>query len=361
VFVRVLTEDGTHGIGEASLEYHEEIVVAAVNRLARELVGKSAAQIEHLWQIMVRGGFWRGGAVLMSAVSGIEQALWDLKGKRAGMPVYELLGGSCREHVALYANGIRGTSPEDCARSARGILALGFTAMKLTAPFGTAFPVDGSGPIARAVDIVAAVREAVGPGTRLAIDVHGRLSASMSIRLARALEPYDIWFLEEPVIPEDPAGIEQVARATTIPVAAGERIHSRWGFRSLLDRRAVALIQPDVAHCGGIAEARRIASMAELDQVGFAPHNPLSPLNTIASAHVALATPNFVALECLVDDVPWRQEILNEPLHVHNGALTLPGRPGLGVDLNLEACRAHPFRPVERPVARHPDGSFSEW
>jgi galactonate dehydratase len=360
VFVRIITEEGATGLGEATLEYHEDLVARAVSDLGRVIRGLDSGRIEQIWQRLYRGGFWRGGPVLMSAISGIDQALWDLKGKAAGMPVYELLGGACRDYVTLYANGPRGTTADDLARSARQICDHGFGKMKLAA-IGPNLDVEAGPAIGRTVDIVRAVRDAVGPVVGIAVDAHGRFSPAMAIRLARQLEPLDIWFLEEPALPENPNGIAAIAAATTIPIAAGERLHSRWDFRPLIESSAIALAQPDLAHCGGISEGRRIAAMAEVHQIGLAPHNPMSPVNTLASAHVAMTSPNFVALEYLVDDVAWRDEIFDLPLAVADGILRVPDRPGLGIDLNLDASAAHPPEPVTRPGYTHADGAVAEW
>jgi galactonate dehydratase len=360
VFVRLTTEGGLTGLGEATLEYFEDVVASTVARMGDVIRGIDASKIEHIWQRLYRGGFWRGGPVLMSAISGIEQALWDLKGKAAGMPVYDLLGGACRDDVELYANGPRGTSPDELAASAVRIRDQGYAGLKLAAA-GPVLPVDGPSAIHRTAADVAAIRSAVGPGMRIAVDAHGRYAPAMTVKLARALEPLDIWFVEEPVLPENPHALARIAAATSIPLAAGERLHSRWDFEPFLASGALALIQPDLAHCGGIAEGRRIAALAELHQAGLAPHNPMSPVNTAASAHLAMATPNFVALEYLVDDVPWRDALLKEPLDIRDGRLTLSDRPGLGIELDLEACRAHP--PVERPwpAFEYPDGAVAEW
>ncbi|MDQ6793301.1 MAG: galactonate dehydratase [Chloroflexota bacterium] len=360
VFVMITTDDGVTGVGEATLEYHEETVAAAVSQLGQAIRGVDASRIEWIWQRLYRGGFWRGGPVLMSAISGIDQALWDIKGKTAGMPVYELLGGACRDYVSLYANGPRGATTAELATSAASLTDRGFSAMKLAAA-GPVLAVDDESAIDRTRQDVAAIRDAVGSGVRIAIDAHGRYSPAMVVRLARALEPLDVWFLEEPVLPENSEALARVAASTTIPLALGERLHSRWDFRPFIEGGFLALAQPDLAHCGGISEGRRIASLAELHQVGFAPHNPMSPVNTAASAHLAMATPNFVALEYLVDEVEWASELLAEPLDVRDGRLVLSDRPGLGIELNVEACRAHPPTDVRRPGFDHVDGAVAEW
>ena len=360
VLVLVDTDEGVRGLGEATLEGKAETIVSAVGELARLVHGEDPSRIQHLWQVMYRHSFWRGGPVLMSAISGIEQALWDIAGKVAGRPVYDLLGGACRDRIPLYANGPRGNAPEEYADSARAIVAAGFTAMKV-APLEPTLPVDSSVTIRRAAAVVGAIRDAVGPDVAIGVDVHGRLSPAMSIRLARELEPIDIWFLEEPVLPENAAAMADVARATSIPIATGERLFTKWGFREIVELRAAALLQPDVSHCGGILEARLIGAMGELSFAGLSPHNPLSPVNTVASAHVGMATPNFVALEWVFDNPPWTQEILTEPLAIRDGHLELPRTAGLGIELNLDACRAHPYRPVDLPAFWQADGAVADW
>ncbi len=360
VFVHVHTDEGLTGVGEATLEGQSDSVVAALGELEQVAVGKDARRIQHLWQEIYRHSFFRGGPIRMSALSGLEQALWDIKGKAAGQPVYELLGGACRDRVKLYANGPRGESLEELAASAERISSDGFRALKFS-PIDATAPVAGSSTIRDAAARVEAVREAVGADVEIAIDVHGRLSPAMSIQLARAIEKYDIWFLEEPALPENAKALAQIARATHIPIATGERLFTKWGFREILELGACALVQPDLAHCGGIFEARLIAAMAETHYTGFAPHNPLSAVNTAASAHVAMATPNFVALEWVFDH-PWRDGLLTEPLEISDGYLSAPRRPGLGIQLDLDACRELPAQSASSlPGFWHEDGAVADW
>lgn len=369
VFVRILTDEGIIGIGEATVEWHTSSVVAAVDEIGELLIGEDPSRIEHIWQKMYRGRRFRGGPVVMSAISGLEVALWDIKGKVLNTPIYELLGGSCRESIPVYANAPFGTSRQELVDGALGVMLLGFDALKFC-PIHTVLEVDDPLLIREAADTVAAVRAAVGPTTRLAIDVACRLSPAMAIQFARAVEEFDIWFLEEPIRAENPEALALVARATTIPIAAGEQLYTRWNFRELFSRHAVSLVQPDVAHCGGIAETRRVAAMAEISYVGFAPHNPLSPVNTAASAHVAMATPNFVTLEYKVEAslpwlpdaaAPWRDSILQTPLELRDGALRLPRAPGLGVELDLETCRRHPARSRKPTFPQQRDGALAEF
>ena len=308
---------------------------------------------------MYRHSFWRGGPVIMSAISGIEQALWDITGKAAGIPVYALLGGACRDRIRLYANGPSGTSPDEYAESARRIAEEGFTALKV-APLEPTLPVDSSVTIRRATEVVAAIRAAVGADMAIGVDVHGRLSPAMSIRLARELEPLDIWFLEEPVLPENAAAMADVARATSIPIATGERLFTKWGFREVLELRAASLLQPDVSHCGGILEARLIAAMGEVAYAGLGPHNPLSPVNGIASAHVGMASPNFVALEWVVDNPPWTKDMLARPCDPGRLARA-PGTTRARHRARPRGLREHPYRAVDLPPFWHEDGAVADW
>jgi galactonate dehydratase len=360
LFVVVGTDEGLTGVGEGSLPGHPRAVAAAVEEYEEYVVGEDPARIQHLWQVMYRQPFFRGGAVAFSAMSAIEQALWDIKGKVAGLPVYELLGGRCHERIKLYANGPGGETTEELADSARALVERGFTAMKtgLEVPV---LPVQGDDLFARAADHIETLRNAVGDAVEIAWDAHGRLTPAMSIKLARALEPYNIWFLEEPALPENPKALSQVARSTTIPVATGERLFTKWAFREVLELGAAALLQPDVSHCGGVLEARAIAAMAEVYYCGFAPHNPLGPINTIVSAHVAMASPNFVALEICTYADDWTRELLTEPVEFVGGYLELSDEPGWGVELDVELCRSHPYKPYKLPILRHPSGAIADW
>jgi galactonate dehydratase len=360
LFVVVETDEGLSGVGEGSLPGHPLAVAAAVEEYREYLVGEDPARIQHLWQLMYRQPFFRGGAVTLSAMSAIEQALWDIKGKVADLPVYELLGGRCHDRIKLYVNGPSGATLEEIADSARSLVERGFSAMK-TSMDVPVLPVQGDGFFGRAAEQLEALRDAVGPEVEIAWDAHGRLSPAMSIKLARALEPYNVWFLEEPALPENVKGLAQVARATSIPVATGERLFTKWAFRDVLELGAAALLQPDLSHCGGVLEARAIAAMAEVYYCGFAPHNPLGPVNTIVSAHVAMASPNFVALETCLYPPEWTRELLTEPLEFTDGYLELSDKPGWGVELDVELCRAHPYRPYKLPILQHPSGAIGDW
>jgi galactonate dehydratase len=309
---------------------------------------------------MYRQPFFRSGAVTLSAMSAIEQALWDIKGKVAGLPVYDLLGGRCHDRIKLYANGPGGESLGEYADSGRSLVDEGFTAMK-TGISTPVRPVQGDGVVREAARRFEALREAVGDDVEIAFDAHGRFTPAMAIKLAHALEPYGVWFLEEPALPENAKALAQVARATSIPIATGERLFTKWAFREVLELGAAALLQPDLSHCGGVLEARAIAAMGEVHYCGFAPHNPLGPINTIVSAHVAMASPNFIALEVCLYPPEWTKELLHEPLAIRDGWLELSDAPGWGVELDVERCRAHPYAPYKLPILAHPSGAVADW
>jgi galactonate dehydratase len=360
LFVVVDTDEGVSGVGEGSLPGHPLSVAAAVEEYREYVVGEDPARIQHLWQVMYRQPFFRGGAIAFSALSGIEQALWDIKGKVASLPVYELLGGRCHDRIKLYANGPSGVSAEEVADSARSLVEDGFNAMKtgLDVPV---LPIQGDAFCRRAAEHLESLRNAVGEDVEIAWDAHGRLSPAMSIKLARELEAYNIWFLEEPALPENAKALAQVARATSIPIATGERLFTKWAFREVLELGAAALLQPDLSHCGGVLEARAIAAMAEVYYCGFAPHNPLGPVNTIASAHVGMASPNLVALEICLYAEDWTRGLLTDPLEFRDGYLELSDAPGWGIELDVELCRGHPYQPHKLPILRHPSGAIADW
>jgi galactonate dehydratase len=346
-FVRVMTDAGIYGWGEATLEGKEKAVEAAIHEIDRYLVGQDPFAIERHWHHLYEVPFWRGGPVLNSAISAIDQALWDIKGKALGVPVYELLGGAAHDTIRYYANGWFGGSntAADYAERAQRAVSRGATALKWD-PFGDASLFIDTPAVHAVVEGVAAVREAVGPDVDLLIEVHGRLSPANAIRVAKLLEPYDPFFYEEPVPPEHMAELALVARSISIPVASGERAFTKHDFRPMFEAQAVAYCQPDPCHAGGITETKKIAAMAEAYHVGFAPHNPNGPVATRVCQHLAAACPNFTILEWLPEDVPWRDDLMGGPFETNpDGTMPLPKGPGLGIDLNLDVLRAHPYEP----------------
>lgn len=348
VFLELETDTGTVGVGEATLEGKEQAVTGAIADLSRIFLGRDPTDIEALWQEMYRNGFWSGGPVMLTAISAIEMACWDITGKRLGEPVYNLLGGRVRARVPVYANGwyFGAQTPEEFAERAREMVARGFRALKWD-PFGRAGLVLRSEEAEAAVANVAAVREAVGGDTQLFIEVHGRLSPADAIQMARRLERFNPAWYEEPVPPENLDALAQVARAISIPVATGERLYTKYDYARLLPLCAAAVIQPDVCHAGGILETKKIAAMAEAWYVGVAPHNPNGPVAAAATMQLAANLPNLRILELFIADPPWRDAVATPPLVVEDGMLTVSGRPGLGVTLDHAVLAAHPYEPCD--------------
>ena len=361
VFVLIETDGGITGLGEASLGGQTHAVRGAVRDLEPLLLGADPGRIEHLWQQAYRHAFWRGGVTFLSALAGVEVALWDIKGQALGVPIHALLGGRVRDRIRAYANGPRGETPEEVARSAADLVARGFTALKF-APFGATPHLVPRRVIDAAVATTRAVREAVGPDVELMIDAHGRLSPAAAVRAADALAPFGIMFFEEPCLPEHAPSLIRLARRLPIPVAVGERHATRWAVDDLLASRTIAVLQPDIVQTGGIAEARRIAALAEAHFVAVAPHNPWSWVNTVASLHLDAVTPNFLIQEVLTEPEPWKDAIVIEPPVMDGeGFFAPPAAPGLGI--RLDEAAAERFPPVEgRPPALwHPDGSVADW
>src|SRR5215203_5180051 len=364
IFIEVVTDAGITGIGEASLEGKTRAVVGAINDIKEYLIGKDATRIEHHWQTIYRHSFWRGGFVVGSAISGIEQALWDILGKALGVPVHELLGGRVRDRVRLYANGPRGDTTEEVVESCLRLVEAGWDALKL-APFEAVPGVAGQRELREARRRMRLIRDAVGPEVDVLIDCHGRLSPTSAVQMAQALEEFDIFFFEEPVLPEDPAAMAEVAARISIPVATGERLFTKWGFRDVLALGAAHVLQPDLAHCGGIWEGRKIAAAAEAHYVGVAPHNPYSWLLTRASIQLDFSIPNFTIQEFLVDHPPEVERLFAERFTwLPGGWVEPPTLPGLGIELDWDAIRAHeqlPYTRTYQPSLWHVDGSVADW
>ena len=336
LFVKVSTDEGLVGYGEASNA--ARIAVAAVEELGCRLVGLDPSRIEQHWQFLYRTYHnVRGGPIATAAISGIEIALWDVKGKSLGVPVYELLGGRCRDRLKSYANGWShgADEPQVVAESAVGAVGLGYGALKWD-PFGPVNNIIEPEQLRKSIAQVRAVREAVGPNVELLIEAHGKLNVNNAIRAGRMLEELDPYWFEEPVDPENVEAMAKVAAEINIPIATGERLYTKFGFRELLARQAADIIQPDVCHTGGILETKKIAAMAEAHYVPVAPHNPFGPINTAAAMQVDTCTPNFLIQEMIVRHLPVYRNILTEPLELHDGYLEIPTRPGLGFGLNEE-------------------------
>jgi len=362
VFVKVQTEEpGLYGWGEASLTA-PRAVAGAVADLAELIVGQDASRTAHLWQTMFRQLFYKGGVVTMSAISGIEQALWDIKAKALGVPLYEMLGGRVRDRVRAYDHlirwmlGLDWNLPEAWAEAARRSVNDGFDAIKIY-PVPPGRPLEGRAAVDEAVRFTSAVRGAVGDEVDLLIDMHGRTSPHMAILYADALAPFRPMFLEEPCQPEFAAATRTVSRASHIPIATGERLTNRWEFRTILEQLGCAVVQPDACNCGGISEFLRIAADAETHFVSVAPHNPSGPVATATTVHLSLVIPNLLIMEQLREDVPWRNELVDTPLVPKDGHFDLPSGPGIGVDVIEEVARAHPFQPRAPYRSYAPDGA----
>jgi galactonate dehydratase len=357
LFVQVYTDEGLVGLGEATMRARELAIAAAIQEMGRFLAGRDPRRIEAIYQLMYDDFHWRGGPVLTSALSGLEIALWDILGQSLGVPIHQLLGGPCHDRVRCYANGwfVDASTPDEFARRAADAVARGFTALKWN-PFHGVHGWISSAQLRAVVEEVRAVREAVGDGVDLLIECHGLLDPRSAVLVARELEPYRLFWLEEPVPPENVKATADVRQRSPIPVATGERLFTKFGFVDVLERQAADVIQPDVTHAGGFLETRKIAAMAEAHFVSVAPHNSNSPVATAATLHLDACLGNFLIQELPTDEVPWRDELLLEPVEgVAGGALSLPARPGLGTRLNEKVAAAHPYQPADVPPVVTPE------
>ncbi len=368
LFLRVETDDGLVGWGEPVVEGRAKTVRAAVDELMTTyLLGEDPASIEDHWQTMYRGGFYRGGPVLMSAIAGIDQALWDIKGKRFGAPIYDLLGGRARDRIRVY-QWIGGDRPAEVGAAAAEKVDEGFTALKMNAT-SELRRIDTPRTVQAACDRLAEVRDSVGADVDIGVDFHGRATKSMAKRLASALEPYEPMFIEEPVLPEHNDALPEIAAHTTIPIATGERMFSRWDFKEVFEGGVVDVIQPDLSHAGGITEVKKIAAMAETYDVALAPHCPLGPIALAACLQVDFCSPNALIQEQSLNihyntngDV---LDYLADPnvFSYEEGYVNVPEAPGLGIELDDEFVRtqADTATSWHNPVWRHDDGSIAEW
>ena len=357
VFVKLYTDEGIDGVGEATLEWKTLTVVSALEELERVLVGENPFRTDALIEQLHRDSYWRTGAVFRTALGAIDAALLDIKGKALGVPVYELLGGQQRDRVDCYANHwfFGAVDPDDYAARARDAVAMGYRALKWD-PFEDADLEMTPQQRRRTVDIVAAVRAAVGPDIDLMLDVHGRLNVPTAIAMCRALEPYGLRWIEEPTPPENIDALAEVRRHSPVPIAAGERFFEPSRFAEALAKNAVDVLQPDVSHAGGLSETKRIAHLAHTHLIPVAPHNPVGPVMNAMTLHTAVSIPNMSIFETVSVDVPWRRELVRETLVFENGALLAPKAPGLGVELIEEACARFPYEATNLPLY---DGSMN--
>jgi len=344
-FVKIETDEGLHGYGEASIGLHENAVMGIIDDLNESLLGRNPLDIESLCHDLYRDSYWRSGPVLTSALAGLEMACWDIKGKMLGQPVWQLLGGQCRDRVRCYANAwfVPAKTPEEFAAKAREAVSRGWKALKWD-PFGSLYRDITGSELHASIRCVEAVREAVGPTIDLMIEGHGRFNVESAVRIAEALRPLGVLWFEEPLFPELFEGMSHLRRRVPLPLAAGERIYNRYQAREFLAAGCVDFFQPDISRVG-IREIRLMAGMADAAGVGFCPHNPMGPITNIATLHVAACTPNFFLLETMANDVPWRAEISDEEIRVEDGQMLIPTRPGLGIELNEAELEKHPPKP----------------
>ena len=367
LFVRIDTDAGISGWGEPIVEGRAHTVAAAVEELSDYLIGKDPRHIEDHWNVLYRGGFYRGGPILMSALAGLDQALWDIHGKALGVPVHSLLGGPVRERMRVYS-WIGGDRPADTARAAKEAVSRGFTAVKMNATEEVQF-VDTHDKVSKVLENVQAVRDAVGPGVGLAVDFHGRVHKPMAKVLMRELSPFGLMFIEEPVLSEHLECIPELAALSPAPIALGERLYSRFDFKRVLQTGGVDILQPDPSHSGGITETRKIAAMAEAYDVAIALHCPLGPIALAANLQLDAVCYNaFIQEQSLGIHYNASNDLLDylvdrTPFDYQEGFVTIPDGPGLGIEINQayvdeRAAEGHRWR---NPIWRHADGSVAEW
>ena len=367
LFLKITTDEGIVGWGEPVIEGKASTVRTAVEELMENLIGKNPMNIEDHWNMMYRSGFYRGGPILMSAIAGIDQALWDIKGKFYNAPIHQLLGGKARDKMRVYS-WIGGDRPADVGIAAQKMMSSGFTAVKMNATEELQY-VDSFAKIDQAVERVATVREAVGKHFDIGIDFHGRVHKPMAKILAKELEAFHPMFIEEPVLPENNEALREIANHVAIPIATGERMFSRWQFKNILHDGYVDIIQPDVSHAGGITECKKIISMAEAYDVAAAPHCPLGPIALAACLQVDATCHNaFIQEQSLGIHYNQGSDLLDYLLEkdvfkYENGFVKIPEGPGLGIEINEEhvrklAATGHNWR---NPLWRHEDGSVAEW
>lgn len=366
-FVEISTDEGLSGWGEAVLEGRAGTVQACVNELKEYLIGADPSRIEDIWTVLYRGGFYRGGGILMSAISGIDQALWDIKGKWFGAPVYQLMGGACRDRMRVYS-WIGGDRPERTGAAALEKKNAGFTAVKMNATEELQY-LDSYKKLDAVLERVNAIRESCGKDFGIAVDFHGRVHKPMAKILAKKLEEFDLMFIEEPVLCENMEEFPKIAAACNIPIATGERLYSRWDFKRLLKIGGVDIIQPDLSHAGGLTEVKKIAAMAEAYDVALAPHCPLGPvalaacLNVDATCHNAVIQEQSIGIHYNVGKSVLDYVTNPKDFAFAEGCVQLPVQPGLGVQVNKALVQQENETPHawKNPVWRHADGSVAEW
>ncbi|API92988.1 galactonate dehydratase [Virgibacillus pantothenticus] len=367
LFLKIETDEGFVGWGEPIIEGRALTVKAAVEELMEYLIGKDPQRIEDHWNLLYRSGFYRGGPILMSAIAGIDQALWDIKGKYYNAPIYQLLGGKCRDKIKVYS-WIGGDRPSEVVTAAKEVVDQGFTALKMNATEELQY-IDSHQKMDQVIERISAVRDAVGSSIGIGIDFHGRVHKPMAKILAKELEPFHPMFIEEPVLPENNEALREIANHVTIPIAVGERMFSRWQFKPLLKDGYVDIIQPDLSHAGGITECKKIISMAEAFDVAAAPHCPLGPIALAACLQVDATSHNaFIQEQSLGIHYNVESDLLDyvvdkDVFKYENGYVYISNKPGLGIEIDEEHVKRMATKSVNwrNPVWRHEDGSIAEW
>jgi galactonate dehydratase len=367
LFLKLTTADGTVGWGEPVVEGRADTVEACIRELETHIIGHPANKIEDFWQMIYRGGFYRGGPVLMSALSGIDQAMWDIKGKSLSVPVYELLGGAVRDKVRIYG-WVNAETPEALAEATRKRMADGFTAVKFNAVEKMEW-IDSPRKVKEAAAKIAAIREVGGDDLLIGVDLHGRVHKGQAKAIAKALEPYHPLFLEELVLAENNEALKSLHDYTSTPIATGERMFSRWDFKRVLEEGSVDILQPDLSHAGGITEVKKIATMAEAYDVAIAPHCPLGPISLAAALQI-----DFNCINALIQETSLGihynvgadlVDYLKDPdgFGLRDGYVPLMTKPGLGIEIDEEKVReaAKIGHSWKNPIWRNEDGSVAEW
>ncbi len=358
VFIKVYTDCGIDGVGEATLEYKEKALLGAVEHIKEYLTGQNPLDIEKHWHNIYRDAYWRGGPVLMSALSAIDMALWDILGKHLNVPVYQLLGGRCNDKVRIYVNGwfAGAKTPQEFAEKAKNAVKRGVTAMKWD-PFGKNYMNISNKDLNTALECIGAVRDVVGDEIDLLIEGHGRFNIPTAIKIAKELEQFKPMFFEEPVPPDNLDALKAVRDKSPVAVSAGERLYTRWDYKEMFEKGCADYIQPDISHAGGIMELKKLAAEAEHRYLGFAPHNPSGPVANAATLNIAACCPNFSILEIMYSDVDYRKDLTDEQLEYKDGYITIPNKPGLGIEINEEECLKHPY---QVHTLRHYTGALTD-
>ena len=359
-FVKVHTDEGLYGIGEAYSCGPDKATVEVIRDFEEWLIGRDPRDIEGLWQLMYAGSRFPGGMVVNAAISGIEHALWDIAGKAANVPVYRLVGGKCRDKIRVYQSPRGDTPPELADHAVMLVEKYGYTALKLGPMPPNFHNMSWNAALKAAAARVEAVRLAVGDDVDIGLDPHARIfEPARALELCQVVAPYRPFFIEEPLRPENYDALAKLSQHTQLPIATGEMLYTRYEFRELLNLQAVDIVQPDICVTGGLWEMKKIAAMAEANYASVAPHNPCGPVATAVNVHFAASTQNFLVLEYHPDDTSPRRDLVDEPMKLVDGYLQLPERPGLGLDLNVEIFDQFPFKSWHRGFLFKEDGSLA--